>query len=156
MTTLVRPARTGRRPLLFAAEGPPLPRVRLGGMAAVGIGGYARAGPRPRHGRLAHPADHLGYGPIILAAYLFGWRGALATAAYVGILIGLVPAATGMVGGVEQPNAWAIRGVMFIAVGVLIGALFDRSRAALHGVQMAAVEIAQHQRDGMVAQGASS
>ena len=86
----------------------------------------------------------------------YGWCGALASATHVGILLGPVPAATGMAGGVDQLNAWAIRGVMVIAVGVLTGALVDRSRAALRGVQLAAVEIAQRQRDGMVAPGASS
>jgi hypothetical protein len=98
-----------------------------------------------------NPLNHLGYLPIVLAAYLFGWRGGLTAAIYVAFLLGPLPMLAGLGGRVEGQEAWAIRGATFALVGFVTGYLFDHARAATLGWKSAAVEIAQRERDGMVA-----
>lgn len=132
-------------------EAPSIPWVRLAGAVAIVAVGLVALGLVRLTGGSPNPLNHLGYLPTVLAAYLFGWRGGLVAAAYVGLLLGPVPTLVGMVGGVEAIDAWAIRGAAFAVVGLLTGMLFDGSRAALIGLRSAAVEIAQRQRDGMIA-----
>lgn len=139
------------RPIHLAAEAPSLPWVRLAGWATIVAGGLLALLLVRLTGGSPNPLNHLGYLPIVLAAYLFGWRGGLATAAYVAVLLGPLPTLASLAGGVEQPDAWAIRGATFGLVGGLTGYLFDHARAALLGWRSAAVEIAQRERDGMVA-----
>jgi putative nucleotidyltransferase with HDIG domain len=139
------------RPIGLAAETPTLPWVRLAGAAAIAVGGLLALVLVRLTGGSPNPLNHLGYLPIILAAYLFGWRGGLATAAYVGFLLGPLPTIAGLAGGLEKPDAWAVRAATFALVGGLTGYLFDHARAATLGWRSAAVEIAQRQRDGMVA-----
>ncbi|NJD29673.1 MAG: HD domain-containing protein [Chloroflexi bacterium] len=86
---------------------------------------------------------HLGYAPILLAAYLFGWRAGLLTAIAVGVLIGPLPAALGQPN-VEGPLQWAVRGTFFVTVGMVVGELFDRSRRAIR-------QVVEREKDGMVA-----
>jgi putative nucleotidyltransferase with HDIG domain len=130
---------------------PGISAIRLAGWAAIGLGGLAAFALVRSTGGSPNPLNHLGYLPIVLAAYVFGWRGSLASAAYVAILLGPLPALAGLDGGVEQPEAWVIRAAIFVLVGGLTGYLFDHARAATLGWKSAAVEIAQRQRDGMVA-----
>jgi putative nucleotidyltransferase with HDIG domain len=139
------------RPIHLAAETPSLPRVRLAGAAAIAVGGILALTLVRVTGGSPNPLNHLGYLPIVLAAYLFGWRGGLVTAVYVAFLLGPLPTLASLAGGVEKPDAWAIRGATFALVGGLTGYLFDHARAATLGWRSAAVEIAQRQRDGMVA-----
>ncbi len=124
---------------------------RLAGVAAIVVGGFLALVLVRVTGGSPNPLNHLGYLPIVLAAYLFGWRGGLATAAFVAFLLGPLPTLAGLAGGLEAPDAWAIRAVTFVVVGVLTGYLFDHARLAVLGWRSAAVEIAQRQRDGMVA-----
>jgi HD domain-containing protein len=139
------------RAIGLAAETPTLPWVRLTGAAAITIGGVLALVLVRLTGGSPNPLNHLGYLPIILAAYLFGWRGGLATAVYVGFLLGPLPSLAGLTGGLEKPDAWAVRATTFALVGGLTGYLFDHARAATFGWRTAAVEISQRQRDGMVA-----
>jgi hypothetical protein len=125
--------------------------TRLAGWTAVGIGGVVALVLIRITGGSPNPLNHLGYLPIVLAAYLFGWRGGLATAAYVAILLGPVATLASLPGGVENPDAWVIRAGTFAMVGGVTGYLFDHVRAATLGWRSAAVDIAQRQRDGMVA-----
>ncbi|MEA2577339.1 MAG: hypothetical protein QOD78_927 [Chloroflexota bacterium] len=125
--------------------------TRLAGWTAIGIGGVVALVLIRITGGSPNPLNHLGYLPIVLAAYLFGWRGGLATAAYVAILLGPVATLASLPGGVENPDAWVIRGGTFALVGGVTGYLFDHVRAATLGWRSAAVDIAQRQRDGMVA-----
>jgi putative nucleotidyltransferase with HDIG domain len=147
--TIQTPARVG--PIQLAAKAPSLPWVRLAGLAAIAVGGLSVLVLVRLTGGSPNPLNHLGYLPIVLAAYLFGWRGGLLTTAYVAFLLGPLPTLATLAGGVEKPDAWAIRGATFAIVGGLTGYLFDHSRAATLGWKSAAVEIAQRQRDGMVA-----
>jgi putative nucleotidyltransferase with HDIG domain len=139
------------RTILLAGETPSLPWVRLAGWAAIGLGGLLALVLVRLTGGSPNPLNHVGYLPIVLAAYLFGWRGGLVTAVYVAVLLGPLPTLAGLAGGLEQPDAWAIRGATFALVGGVTGFLFDHARAATIGWRSAAVEIAQRQRDGMVA-----
>jgi putative nucleotidyltransferase with HDIG domain len=139
------------RTIHFAAQAPSLPWVRLARWTAIAIGGLLALLLVRLTGGSPNPLNHVGYLPIVLAAYLFGWRGGLATAAYVAFLLGPLPTLASLAGGVEQPDAWAIRGATFALMGGLTGYLFDHARAATIGWRSAAVEIAQRQRDGMLA-----
>ncbi|HEX7173154.1 MAG TPA: HD-GYP domain-containing protein [Candidatus Limnocylindria bacterium] len=98
-----------------------------------------------------NPLNHLGYLPILIAAYIYGWRGALAISAAVAILLGPLAAWLALSGGTEQLDAWLIRAVMFAAVAAITGVLFDHARQATLGWRTAAIEVAQRERDGMVA-----
>lgn len=95
------------------------------------------------------PLNHLAYAPIIAAAYLFGLRGGLLSALSISIFLGPFPWRV-------EPGAWdpevgLVRMAMYLSVGSVTGLLFDRVRHAMLGWQTAAVEIAQRERDGMVA-----
>jgi hypothetical protein len=98
-----------------------------------------------------NPLNHLGYPPILVGAYLFGWRGGVA----VGLLSSLVlgPAATllGAPGGVESLDAWSIRGASFVGVGLVAGLLFEQARLRAEGWRQMAVKVALRERQGMVA-----
>lgn len=139
------------RPIQLTAKAPSLPWVRLAGVATIAVGGLLALALVRVTGGSPNPLNHLGYPPIVLAAYLFGWRGGLVTSAYVAFLLGPLPTLAALAGGLEQPEAWAIRAATFALVGGLTGYLFDHARAAMLGWKTAAVEIAQRQRDGMVA-----
>jgi putative nucleotidyltransferase with HDIG domain len=135
----------------LAGETPSLPWFRLAGATAIIVGGLLALVLVRLTGGSPNPLNHLGYLPIVLAAFLFGWRGGLAAAGYVALLLGPLPTVAGLAGGLEQPDAWAIRAATFVVVGGLTGYLFDHARLAMLGWRSAAVEIAQRQRDGMVA-----
>jgi putative nucleotidyltransferase with HDIG domain len=144
-------ARVPFRPIDLATATPTLPWMRLGGWASIGVAGVLALVLVRLTGGSPNPLNHLGYLPIVLAAYLFGWRGGLATAMYVAFLLGPLPTLASLGGGVEGQEAWVIRGAMFVLVGGVTGYLFDHARAASLGWRSAAVEIAQRQRDGMLA-----
>lgn len=93
--------------------------------------------------------NHLGYAPVVLAGYLFGWRGGLLSAAFVAALLGPLAELTGVP--TDGPRAWLIRGVAFVGLGLLVGVLFDRSRVHAERWQATAVRVAERERDGMVA-----
>lgn len=98
-----------------------------------------------------NPLNHLGYLPILIAAYAYRWRGALAVSAAVAVVLGPLAAWLALPGGTEQLEAWLIRAAMFGAVAVITGVLFDHARQAMLGWRTAAIEVAQRERDGMVA-----
>ncbi|MEA2651811.1 MAG: hypothetical protein QOI85_1532 [Chloroflexota bacterium] len=98
-----------------------------------------------------NPLNHLGYLPILIAAYTYGWRGAVPLGVAVAVVLGPLAAWMKLPGGTEQLDAWAIRAVMFVAVAAITGVMFDRARQATLGWRTAAIEIAQRERDGMVA-----
>ncbi len=71
---------------------------------------------------------HALYLPIVLAAAVFGVRGALLTAVVAALLVGpLMPA--DIAAGTAQPvSDWVLRGAFFAAVGATVGALFTLTR----------------------------
>jgi hypothetical protein len=97
------------------------------------------------------PVHHLAYPPILLAAYLFGLKGALVVTVVPILVSGPFPVL------VMTPATWAwdggalLRAVIFITVAVVTGILFDHLRAALDGWRTTAVRVAEREREGMIA-----
>jgi putative two-component system response regulator len=121
------------------------------GVAAVVVGVLAAFVAIRLTGGSPNPWNHLGYAPIVLAAYLYGMRGAVPTAVGVALVLGPLPLLVGISGGTEDVTAWTIRGAAFVVVGAVSGALFDRCRLSLTRWQAAALDVAEQQRVGMVA-----
>lgn len=96
------------------------------------------------------PLNNLGYGPILMGAYLFGWRGGLVVSLVNTVTIGPLAGWLGLPTS-ETLESTLTRGAFFVAVGTLTGFLFDRSRAALDGWRSAAITIAAREREAMVA-----
>jgi len=131
----------GRRPAIDY-------RVLVGLPAVVALALLAYASVRLTGGS-PNTLNHLGYGPIIVAAYLFGLRGALPAALLCGLLLG--PGAALVPGHAEPFDSWFPRSAMFVALAVIVGGLFDLSRRSIERWHGAAVEIAAREREGMVA-----
>jgi hypothetical protein len=126
-------------------------RLRLAAAGLIPLTALAAFATVRLTGGSPNPLNHLGYLPILIAAYTYGLRGSLAVGLAVSVVLGPLAAWLGLPGGTELLDAWAIRAVMFVAVAAITGALFDRSRQATRGWRTAAIEIAQRERDGMVA-----
>lgn len=135
----------------LVGETPRLPWIRLAAVAAIAGGGLLAFLLVRLSGGSPSPLNHLGYLPIVLAAYLFGPRGGLAAALYVAIVLGPLASGAHLAGGLEGPDAWAIRAITFGLVGGLTGYLFGRARQAMLGWRSAALETRRRQLDGMVA-----
>src|SRR5207249_9544175 len=82
----------------------------------------------------------LGYAPVALAAYAFGWRGGLAVGIVVGAVLGPVPALLGLQD-VEGPSEWLIRITAFGGVGTLIGTMLGRTAVDADEVHARLAEI---------------
>ena len=92
----------------------------------------------------------LGYGPIALAAYAFGWRGGLVAGLAIAVLYGPVPAALGLQR-VEGPVEWLIRGTSFAGIGALIGSLFERALVDADHATVRLDEVTEREREGLLA-----
>jgi hypothetical protein len=123
-------------------------RLVIGVPAVIAIGLAAYALVRLTGGS-PNTLNHLGYAPIILAAYLFGLRGAVPAALASGVLLG--PAAALVPGQAETFDSWFPRSGMLLAVGLVVGGLFDLAQRSIDRWQAAAVEVAEQQRMGMIA-----
>ena len=102
-------------------------------------------GPGPEH-QLAYP-------PILLAAYIFGLRGALLSALVAALVSGPFPILLD-----ADPAHWApdgvrltLRVVMFFVVAAIVGVLFDHLRGALEAVRASAAHVSLREREGMLA-----
>lgn len=100
-----------------------------------------------------NPLNHLGYVSILLAAYLYGWRGGLVVGLLNAFTLGPLVNLLGATTGVEGPSAWAARGAFFVAVGAVTGYLFDHCRAAIEGWRRAAGTIERREREAITALG---
>jgi hypothetical protein len=96
------------------------------------------------------PLNHLGYASILLAAYLYGWRGGAIAGIGLAFLLGRLPIMLGFAG-TESLSATVIRSLFFIGVGSLTGVLFERARTATQGWRSAAVTIASREHEAMIA-----
>jgi hypothetical protein len=92
---------------------------------------------------------HLAYAPILLAAFTFGWRGAVFAGLLMAALLGPVGAMSGM--RTDGPGDWLLRTCFFVAVGGVTGVLFDRVRADAERWQATATRVAAREREGMLA-----
>lgn len=95
--------------------------------------------------------NHLGYAPILLAAYLYDWRGGLLSALVVAVVLGPLGNLLSFGGTVEGLEAWLMRGVFFIGIGGLVGVLFRQSRIALDSWRSTALKVIDREREGMTA-----
>ena len=92
----------------------------------------------------------LGYAPVALAAYAFGWRGGLLAGLIVGAVLGPLPALAGF-DRVEGPAAWLIRATAFAGIGTLIGRMLDRSAAEATRARARVAEVATRERETLIA-----
>ena len=92
----------------------------------------------------------LGYLPVALAAYAFGWRGGLGVGVIVGAMLGPVPALLGM-DHVEGPQEWFIRVGMFAGIGALIGTMFGRTAVDAGEIHAKLAEIQERERQSLLA-----
>ena len=92
----------------------------------------------------------LGYIPVALAAYAFGWRGGLAVGVLVAAVLGPVPALLGF-DRVEGPSEWFIRLSVFAGIGALIGTMFGRSAVDANEIHARLAEIQERERQSLLA-----
>jgi hypothetical protein len=92
----------------------------------------------------------LGYVPVALGAYAFGWRGGLVTGLAVAAALGPVPALVGF-DRVEAPTAWLIRGTALAGIGLLVGRLLESSAAGAGHARARVAEVVQRERESLVA-----
>jgi hypothetical protein len=92
----------------------------------------------------------LGYAPIALAAYAFGWRGGLVTGLAVAAVFGPVPAWLGLER-VEGPMEWLIRATSFAGIGTLVGRLLDRTVTEATEATAGGVDGIERERESLLA-----
>jgi len=92
----------------------------------------------------------LGYLPIALAAYAFGWRGGLAIGIVMGAVLGPLPALAGF-DGVEGPPEWVIRISAYAGVGMVIGAMLGRGAVDASEIRARLAEIQERERQSLLA-----
>lgn len=100
-------------------------------------------------GGLPNAFGHLAYAGVIVAAYLFGWRGGMLTGLLAGFLLGPFADATGLRNDGQQ--AWLTRAIAYTAVGGMTGLLFERVARSVRAWRETAVRVAAREREGMVA-----
>jgi hypothetical protein len=125
--------------------------IRLVGFGLIVAGGLVVLALVRYTGGTPNPLNHLGYLPVMVAAFIFGLPGGLLAAVYVGILLGPVAPALGLVGTHETLDVSIFRCAMLLVTGATTGALFDRVRNNLGALRSATIEAVERQQDGMVA-----
>jgi len=76
-------------------------------------------------GGTAYTFTHLMYAPIILAAFLFGIKGAIGAAFIGGVALGPWMPANVSDGTMQEPRGWMIREMIFLLIGLVVGYLFQ-------------------------------
>lgn len=124
-------------------------RAALGSVLTVGIasGAFALIWLT---GGLPNVYANLNYLAIVLAGYLYGWRGAVAVALLEGYLMGPHAAAVGVPGSGDV-RTWVLRAATYLAVAAIVGVVFDRMRSSMEHWRRAACEQAEERRAAMVA-----
>jgi hypothetical protein len=150
-STLSPDRRSLTLPDVVSIDVPRLRSIRLLGMAVVGLSGILVLLLVRLTGGAPNPLNHLGYLPVLLSAFIFGLRGGVLGAIYVGVLLGPLAPALGLIGGYESLDVSIFRAAILLVAGATTGALFDRVRSNLKDLQSVAIEVVDRQRDGMVA-----
>lgn len=134
----------GRRLARTAADAPV---ARLAALAAVvgavaiyGLAMVATAGA-------AGPLHHLPYPAILVAAYLWGLRGALLLALLPVGISGLYP----LISHVDETHTAWLRGVGFLTVAGVSGLLVERLRGMADEWRSLALSVDQREHDGLTA-----
>ena len=94
------------------------------GIVGAWLGTYAAGGTKT-------VLPQLFYVPIIFAASRFGWRGAIATAVFAGVLAGPVMPLDVIAGTPQSVAAWAARLLMFLTIGLLVAWLCGESSGSI-------------------------
>lgn len=92
----------------------------------------------------------LGFAPVALAAWAFGWRGGLAAGILVGAALGPGPALLGF-DRVEGPLEWLIRATAFAGVGALVGHALERTDSDSGAIRARLLELAERERQSLLA-----
>jgi HD-GYP domain-containing protein (c-di-GMP phosphodiesterase class II) len=92
----------------------------------------------------------LGYAPVVLAAWAYGWRGGVAVGIATAAVLGPAPALLGF-DRVEGPADWLVRVTAFAGIGAIIGELLERSGSHANRAGVRLVGAAGRERDGIVA-----
>src|SRR5438093_8866156 len=92
----------------------------------------------------------IGYAPVALAAYAFGWRGGLVIGIVVGAVLGPLPALLGFTD-VEGPAEWLIRVTAFAGGGTVIGAMLGKTAVDATEVHARLAEIEERERQSLLA-----
>ena len=92
----------------------------------------------------------LGYAPVALAAYAFGWRGGLGIGLVVGSVLGPLPALMGF-DRVEGPAEWCIRITVFAGIGTLLGTMFGRTVIDATEVHTRLAAVEERERQSLLA-----
>jgi putative two-component system response regulator len=88
------------------------------------------------------------YAVIALAAYHYGWRGALATTLTIASIVPIAVAAGLKTDGFEP---WLVRLASFSLIGGMIGLLFERMSIGTRDLHETIDRVRQRERDGMIA-----
>ena len=92
----------------------------------------------------------LGYAPVALAAYAYGWRGGLIAGLAVGAVLGPLPALVGF-DRVESLPEWLIRATAFGGIGALIGRMLNSSSSVAARARARVAEVVQRERESLIA-----
>jgi len=92
----------------------------------------------------------LGYAPVALAAYAFGWRGGFGIGFVVGAVLGPLPALLGF-DRVEGAAAWCIRITVFAGIGTLLGTMFGRTAVDAGEVHARLAAVEERERQSLLA-----
>jgi hypothetical protein len=94
--------------------------------------------------------NHLAYAAIALGSYLYGWRGGVVIAAVNGVLLGPVPILIGLPS-TDTIDTMVVRSAAYLAVGFLIGSLFERTARTARVAVETARRLDRRHRDSIVA-----
>lgn len=105
------------------------PGARTLVVSAIAVSLFLSWGALILAGGAAGVSPHWFYVPIVMAGFAFGGVGGAVTGLVAGILIGLMPndVATGQL---QSPLDWFPRGLAFVAMGALVGAMAQRLETA--------------------------
>ncbi|HEX9043395.1 MAG TPA: HD domain-containing phosphohydrolase [Candidatus Limnocylindrales bacterium] len=92
---------------------------------------------------------HLAYAPIVLAAYVFGWRGGLGAGILLAALLGPIGTILGMP--TEGLSGWIVRAVFFVSIGAVTGALYEGVRATADRWRATSERVTASQVEGYLA-----
>lgn len=92
----------------------------------------------------------LGFVPVALGAWAFGWRGGVAAGIAIAAALGPGPALLGF-DRIEGPIEWLIRATAFAGVGALVGHALERTDSDSGAIRARLLELAERERESLLA-----